>query len=47
MLCAALMSLGLIIYLSLTFYPSFGCCLIFFYDWRECVTSVLGTTEHS
>ena len=34
------------VYLSVTFHPN-DCCCNLFYDWRECVMSVLGTTGHS
>ena len=35
------------IYLSMTFYPDVCCCcnLMMLYGWRECVLSVLGTTN--
>ena len=41
---------GFLMYLFIKdFLPDFCCCckLMMFYNWRECMMSVLGTTKHS
>ena len=46
----SLVSVGVLMYLFTNdFLPDVCCCcnLMIFYDWRECVMSVLGTTKHS
>ena len=48
----SLMSMGFLMYLFMNnFLPeylfAFVCNLMMFYDWRECVMRVLGTTKHS
>ena len=47
----SLMSVGFFMYLFMNdILPlMFVCCynLMMFYDWRECVMSLLGTTKHS
>ena len=43
-----LMSVRFLMYLFMNDFLPCSCCnLMMFYDWRECVVSVLGTTKHS